>query len=626
MESNLKTLIVNAESGFYRLKRYPVGRFFGPVDLGLYLSGKYNGLNIGTGLLAGSIFPGSNRLVFSGFSPCWGGFYISSMGGAGLVFDNLGINQLSIIGKAPYPSILYLNRTHGEEIEVDLRPVEIYDIWRSGRKGIYSLMDYTFEEFGDRYKNDPRILAVGPASEASDIGAIGSVPITKGKITHVDTWAGRGGFGTKLFKEHGIVAVIYGGTHVGEDFRDKKVADQWFQDRYEKKLAAKDIESTTKYRFEPKFKTGGTFGVNYATMGGRLLMFNYRSLYMPEEERMKVQKEFIEGHYLKQFNEETIDKKQQKHCGEPCAAVCKKMRGEYKKDYEPYQTLGPLTGIFDQRAAEKLNHTADMYGFDAISIGGVLGWLMESLIDGSFTTEELGVSDKPIFDLDNFDVVETSMHNANIGVELLDSIVQRRGILDFRRGIRRFGHRISMKKKKDVTQNFVYAAFGRRGWVVPNQYWTPGVLSPMAIMGKYYMYYGPDFIPPRTLGQLNAERFKQELIMDNMGMCRFHRKWAEEMLPDIIESLYGKKEEFLKTLQLTASRINSRNASVFWETERTVDYVYQFLKRKKEVEQSDDPELLKWVEAFEKDKAEASLNFWYEIHKGIQESLRRYNA
>jgi len=625
MAANLKALLVDADSGFYRMKRYPVGRFFGPIDLGLYLSGKYNSLNIGTGLLAGSIFPGSNRLVFTGFSPCWVGFFISSMGGAGLVFDNLGINSLSIIGKASYPSILYLNRTHGEEIEVELEPVEIYDVWRNGRKGIYSLMDHTFERFGERYKSDPRILAIGPGSEASDVGAIGSVPIKKGKITHVDTWAGRGGFGTKLFREHGIMAVIYGGTHITEDFRDRKVADQWFQDRYEKKLAAKDIEATTKYRFEPKFKTGGTFGVNYATMGGKLLAFNYKSIYMTEEERKKIQEEFIEKHYLKQFNEETIETKSQKNCGEPCAAVCKKMRGEFKKDYEPYQTMGPLTGVFDQRAAEKLNHTADMYGFDAISIGGVLSWLMESLDEGLFTPEELGVKDKPVFNTENFDVVDSSHHNANIAIELLNSIVEKRGILDMRRGIRRFGHRISMKKNKNMIKNFLYSAFGRRGWMVPNQYWTPGVLSPMAIMGKYYMYYGPDFIPPRTLGQLNAERFKQELILDNMGMCRFHRKWAEEMLPDIVESLYGMKDEFLRSLNLTASRINSRNASVFWESERSIDFVYQFMKRKKDVEGSDDPELEKWINAFEKDKKEAAFNFWYEIHKGIQESLRRYN-
>jgi hypothetical protein len=99
----LKVLIVDAATGFYRIQRYPLGAFFGPVDLGLHLAGKYNSLCIGAGIFAGSIFPGSNRLVFTGFSPCWGGFYISSMGGAGLVWDDLGINLLAIIGKAPSP-------------------------------------------------------------------------------------------------------------------------------------------------------------------------------------------------------------------------------------------------------------------------------------------------------------------------------------------------------------------------------------------------------------------------------------------------------------------------------------------------------------------------------------------
>jgi len=92
MQTHQKVLFLDAGTAFYRINRFAVGDpFFGPVDLGLHLSGKYNSLNIGAGLLAASIFPGSNRLVFTGFSPCWGGFYISSMGGAGLVFDNLGI-------------------------------------------------------------------------------------------------------------------------------------------------------------------------------------------------------------------------------------------------------------------------------------------------------------------------------------------------------------------------------------------------------------------------------------------------------------------------------------------------------------------------------------------------------
>jgi len=160
--------------------------------------------------------------------------------------------------------------------------------------------------------------------------------------------------------------------------------------------------------------------------------------------------------------------------------------------------------------------------------------------------------------------------------------------------------------------------------MVPNQYWTPGALSPMAIMGKYYMYYGAEFVPPRKLGRINAQRFRDELIMDNLGMCRFHRLWAEEMLPEVIGSLYGQKDSFLKGLAITASRINSRNSSVFWESERTADCVHTFLKRHHEVDGNNDEDLLQWIGRFESDKFEAALSFWYEVHKGIHESLREF--
>ncbi|MGB5749372.1 MAG: aldehyde ferredoxin oxidoreductase C-terminal domain-containing protein, partial [Desulfobacterales bacterium] len=118
--------------------------------------------------------------------------------------------------------------------------------------------------------------------------------------------------------------------------------------------------------------------------------------------------------------------KKQKTCGEPCLAVCKKMHGEYKKDYEPYQVMGPLSGIFDQRAAEKLNHHADMYGFDAISVGGVISWLMECLYKRYLTPKELGVKQIPVFSPKGLNVTSDSEHNAEIGMALLDSIVQKR--------------------------------------------------------------------------------------------------------------------------------------------------------------------------------------------------------
>jgi glyceraldehyde-3-phosphate dehydrogenase (ferredoxin) len=620
----LKVLMLDATSGFYKMKRFRVGDFFGPIDLGIHLAHKHKSLNIGAGLLAGSVFPGSNRLFVSGISPCWHGFYISSMGGAALVFDDLGINMLSIIGQAARPSLLYLNRNHGEEIEVELVEVVPEIIWQQGRKGVYAVMEHAIEMFGSRYENEPRVLAAGPASMHSDFGAIGSAPVKKGQLTYVDTWAGRGGFGTKMLQEHGIIGVIYGGTHIDEDFRDRSVADEWFKDKYNQKMAAKDIEVTTKYRYDPKFNTGGTFGVNYAGMEGNILAFNYQTIYWTEEQRNDLHQRFVMDHYLKQFNEETIQTKQQKNCGEPCAAVCKKMHGPYKKDYEPYQTMGPLCGIFDQRAAEQLNHHADSLGFDAISVGGVLSWLMDCLNDGLLKPEELGVNETPRWNLDGFDVVKDSMHNAKLGIALLDQMIESGGKLSMQFGARKFARRLSRIKGKEVLDRFVYNAFARQGWMVPNQYWTPGAFSPMAIMGKYYMYYGRDYIPPRQLGQENAKRMIMELMIDNLGICRFHRAWAEDIMPDIIDKIFGIKEEFLRSIKLTASRITSRNASVFWESNRTIDMVHTFLKKKKEVDLLEDKELDYWLELFERDKHSAAFEFWYEMHKGVHETLQEF--
>jgi glyceraldehyde-3-phosphate dehydrogenase (ferredoxin) len=345
---------------------------------------------------------------------------------------------------------------------------------------------------------------------------------------------------------------------------------------------------------------------------------------MDERDRLDIHETFVKNHYLKQFNEETIKPKRQKTCGEPCVAVCKKLYGEFKKDYEPYQAMGPLAGIFDQRAAEELNHHADMYGFDGIAAGGVISWLMECVVENAVTPQELGIEDTPRFSAKGFDVVSDSMHNARIGIGLLDSIIEKRGLLDLEQGAREFAHRLSRQKGKRVLDAFVYTGFGRKGWMVPNQYWTPGVLSPMAIMGKYYMYYGTDFYAPRELGRKAAARLKAELILDNLGICRFHRAWAEEMAPEILEELYGLKERFLENIHTTACRINSRNASVSWESERSIDLVYTFLKRKQILENSNDAQLLKWLHLFETDRHEAALGFWYEMHKGIQETLKEF--
>jgi glyceraldehyde-3-phosphate dehydrogenase (ferredoxin) len=213
------------------------------------------------------------------------------------------------------------------------------------------------------------------------------------------------------------------------------------------------------------------------------------------------------------------------------------------------------------------------------------------------------------------------MHNADLGVELMDAIIEGRGLLDMRRGAREMAHNLAGKKDRAVLDLFVYTANAQKGWMVPNQYWTPGVLSPMPIMGKYYMHYGDDFLEPRALGRKNAERMVQELILDNAGFCRFHRGWAEEMVPEIIGTLFGVQKEFVKNAATTAGLINSRNSAVFWESKRNIDFVRTTLTRMRDVGQNQDPKLAHWIDYFEKDKHEAALDFWFEIQKGVHETL-----
>jgi len=81
MEMQQRVLFVDPSTGFYRMRRYGFNRYFGPADLGIHLTEEYRSLNFGVGIFAGSIFPGSNRMVVSGFSHCWQGYYISSTTG-----------------------------------------------------------------------------------------------------------------------------------------------------------------------------------------------------------------------------------------------------------------------------------------------------------------------------------------------------------------------------------------------------------------------------------------------------------------------------------------------------------------------------------------------------------------
>jgi glyceraldehyde-3-phosphate dehydrogenase (ferredoxin) len=96
------------------------------------------------------------------------------------------------------------------------------------------------------------------------------------------------------------------------------------------------------------------------------------------------------------------------------------------------------------------------------------------------------------------------------------------------------------------------------------------------------------------------------------------------MLPEVMDSLYGCKEKFLRACDVLASRLNSRNSPIFWESELNIDFLHTFLKRKQEVDKEPDPRLGEWLERFDRDKVEAAREFWYQTLMGIDESLREF--
>jgi glyceraldehyde-3-phosphate dehydrogenase (ferredoxin) len=631
-----RELTVHLHNGHWYLRPTDAPEVLGPVDFGWKRYKLYpDSFTFGEGLLAGSRIPGSRRLVFCAWSPQWESFYVSSMGGAAYTFHGVGVNYVALRGRAHEPSVLLLNHKDGE-VHVRMEPVNVEPIWSGyadpdGERliGFFALQQALYDRYADEYsRNNVRIFAVGPAAATTREGAIGSSPIRRGRFDPVEEWAGRGGLGSRLFQYHNIVGCVFGGDWQDPDLRDSKEIDEYFIDHFGQKTIQTDLAVTTKYRYEPEFETGGTFGVNMQKLNARIMSFNYRSIYASTEERLQQHDDFILKHYLRQFNEETIQQKNQQHCGEPCAVACKKFYNTFKKDYEPYHTLGPQIGVFDQRAAEMINHHVDAMGFDAIQCGGTLAWLMELIAGGLIDPQAYGFppADEMCFDFtadaEAFDVVADSRRNAEYAIAVVNALLFAPEAALFREGIREAARRLDKAHDIHSTARAVYLPNGDEGYMVPNQYWVPGMFSPMPLMGKYYVYYGVEFVPPADLGRKNVERMTYELFSDNNGICRFHRKWSELITDEILASHYDLNVDYKAHLFELARSIyeHEKGKTVPWQSERIADLILGFLEQWEE-DGLQDADHAAWLARFREDKITAAQDFWGEVRRGIEEAF-----
>jgi glyceraldehyde-3-phosphate dehydrogenase (ferredoxin) len=422
---------------------------------------------------------------------------------------------------------------------------------------------------------------------------------------------------------HRVVGIVFGGDWQDPALQEAKELDQYFLDHFGKRAIAADLALSQKYRYMPEFQTGGTFGVNMHTADDRLFSFNYSSIYATAEQRLRQHKHFIVDHYLRQFNEETIAPRKFAHCGEPCAIACKKYQGEHKKDYEPYQALGPNCGIFDQRAAELVNKVIDEMGWDAIQAGGTISWIMELIGEHLIPAADFGLpEERPALHFvshpDEFDIVKDSEHNALYAVAIANMVLYSSAGEPFRHGMRFAARYLDEHYGIRSVDRAVYIAHGKNGCMVPNQYWVPGMFAPMPLMGKYFSFYNIDYLDPYQLGWKNVERFVYELYSENSGSCRFHRKWIEDIIDDIILSHFDLDFHYWRTNFELAKAIHDyqSEASVCWESERIGDIILGYLEYW-EQQQLNTPSLAEWLNRFRSDHLKAARDYWEAMRAGM---------
>ena len=124
----------------------------------------------------------------------------------------------------------------------------------------------------------------------------------------------------------------------------------------------------------------------------------------------------------------------------------------------------------------------------------------------------------------------------------------------------------------------------------------------------------------------NIERFIYELYSENSGSCRFHRKWVEDIIDEIILSHFDLDLDYWKVNFNLVKEICEYQSSqaVFWESERVVDIIHHFLLRWQE-RGLNNTILDEWLNRFSEDKWGAARAFWKEMYQGMLDASEKFS-
>ncbi len=643
-----KVLYVDASKHSYYVEKVNDPNLYGIIDLGLKIHmdlksysvdplDPANPLVLGIGPLAGGAVVGSHRIVAIFKSPISYGIHVSEMGGAGYSFFRTGLDAIAIVGRSQNPLIIDVFGDPQGNPKVSFSEISQEDLSKifSGYGGLFgtkALTKYVVDRERDLIvKNKGRVAVVGPGAYRTRFAGIFSYVLDdKANLTEVSDSASRGGGGSVMAQAHNVVAISFGGEYkrpnpnLSNVGKLNAIAQAAFKKPYSQAL----LEKTVKYRFDPSIKTGGTFGVNYPHYKELVPTLNYNHVYYSRGLRLEIHGKIMDS-YWKPFEEQVFDggklTSASKNCGEPCPVVCKKIFNGVKIDYEPAHGLGPISGIIDIKRSAELVDLVDNLGLDAIEAGHFVGWIFDLITRGLLRPEEVGLDRQPIMDPQQLSV-ESSQVNAELAKRLLLNLVDENPpkVLKL---IGTLGLRAAAKAMDDIFKErvasvglkfedlLVYAPFGKEGYFTPNYYWSPGVLAPLYVLGKYWTDYSPAFREPEDYAQASLRRAIMEYAVANAGFCRFHRGWAEETLGRLYSDLLGADLDVykhgLETYKLIAKYQSLSEATpVPWESKKVMDAIASLAA---------ETGVTSWETAmYQRDKM---LEWWNRFYRKLNEEL-----
>jgi len=297
-----------------------------------------NKLIFATGPLTAIGLPNSGKLVVASKSPLTGGYGDGNMGTlASVNMRRAGYDALILEGKAPTPVIFHIKDKDNEFVDAK-------DFW-----GLNSFE--TYEQLVKKYSHTAGIVSIGPAGENQVKFA--NVVSQEGRA------GGRPGMGAVMGSKNLKAIVIEGTAQIPLADPDEM-----------KKLAAdgyREVLAKPLYAF---WKRQGTMStVEWSQENSALPTFNYRQGVFDEAEE-------IGGFFMEKIR---VSNRGCPQCNMTCGNVVKDSEGKDSElDYENVAMLGSNIGLGNLAQVATLNRMADELGFDAISLGNVLGFAMES--------------------------------------------------------------------------------------------------------------------------------------------------------------------------------------------------------------------------------------------------------